>query len=75
VACVLSPLARAGPQLGPYDASASSCLSTERHSACVLFVGGCCNVGVAPESSVCREARGGACVRHAEEVTDRTKEP
>ncbi|ESU40252.1 Variant-specific surface protein, partial [Giardia duodenalis] len=30
-------------------------------------VGGCCNVGVAPGSSVCREARGGACVRYKEE--------
>ncbi|ESU41419.1 Guanylate kinase, partial [Giardia duodenalis] len=31
--------------------------------------GGCYDARVAPGSSVCREALGGACVRHAEEVT------
>ncbi|ESU40425.1 Variant-specific surface protein [Giardia duodenalis] len=38
-------------------------------------LGRCYNVSAAPGSGVRREARGGACVRYAEEVTDRTKEP
>ena len=37
--------------------------------------GGCYDLRVAPGGGVCREARDGTCVRHAEEVTDRKKEP
>ena len=38
------------------------------------FLSECYSVGAAPGSGVRREARDGVCVRHAEEVTDRTKE-
>ena len=34
----------------------------------LLFMRGCYNTRAAPGSGVCREARDGACVRHAEEV-------
>ncbi|ESU44054.1 Variant-specific surface protein [Giardia duodenalis] len=38
-------------------------------------LGGCYDTRAAPGSGVCRKARGGACLRHAEEVTGRKKEP
>ncbi|KWX11179.1 hypothetical protein QR46_4866 [Giardia duodenalis assemblage B] len=38
-----------------------------------LFRGGCYDARAAPGSGVCREARDGACVRHAEEVTGQRK--
>ncbi|ESU44518.1 Variant-specific surface protein [Giardia duodenalis] len=37
--------------------------------------GGCYDTRAAPGSGVCREARDGACVRHAEEVIDRKEGP
>ena len=41
----------------------------------LLFMGGCYDTRAAPENGVCREARDGACGWHAEEMTDRKKEP
>ncbi|ESU40371.1 Variant-specific surface protein [Giardia duodenalis] len=38
-----------------------------------MLAGRYCSVREAPGGGVCREARDGACVRHAEEVTGRTK--
>ena len=40
---------------------------------CVLPARGCYSVSAAPGSGVCRETRGGACVRYAEEVSGQRK--
>ena len=42
-------------------------LLIKRHGVCTLLADGCYSICAAPRSDVCREARGGACVRHTEE--------
>ncbi|ESU39874.1 Variant-specific surface protein [Giardia duodenalis] len=63
---------------GPQTRDASTLHGTptyQTHGVCVLPAGGCYSVSAAPGSSACREARGGACVRYVEEVTDKKKGP
>ena len=56
---------------------AATTLATSLHwcsAGHLLFMGGCYDTRAAPGSGVCREARDGACARHAEEVM-RNDEP
>ena len=60
-----SPQATAAGCTG--DASAGVCEACS--GGFFLFRGGCYSSSAAPGSGVCREARDGACVRHAEEMS------
>ncbi|ESU44178.1 Variant-specific surface protein, partial [Giardia duodenalis] len=42
--------------------------SIKRHSACIVLKSECYSINAAPGSGVCREARDGVCVGHAEMV-------